>query len=63
GAASLRGPEPPRPAHPTADALVLVTTTLAASFFPARPAAQADPRQALQAEIATPGNRGLPHLT
>ena len=34
----------------TAATLVLMTVALAASFFPARRAAQADPRQALQAE-------------
>ena len=38
------------PRDPLALALVLVTAALAASFLPARRAAQADPRQALQAE-------------
>ncbi len=44
------GRSPGDPLALTAAALVLVTVALAASFFPARRAAQADPRQALQAE-------------
>ena len=44
------GRSPRDPLALTAAALVLVTVALAASFFPARRAAQADPRQALQAE-------------
>ena len=44
------GRSPDDPLALTAAALVLVTVALAASFFPARRAAQADPRQALQAE-------------
>ena len=44
------GRSPGDPLALTAAALVLVTVALAASFFPARRAAQADPRAALQAE-------------
>ena len=44
------GRSPGDPLALTAAALVLMTVALAASFFPARRAAQADPRQALQAE-------------
>ena len=44
------GRSPRDPLALTAAALVLVTVALAASLFPARRAAQADPRQALQAE-------------
>ena len=44
------GRSPADPLALAAAALVLVTVALAASFFPARRAAQADPRQALQAE-------------
>ena len=44
------GRSPRDPLALAAAALVLVTVALAASFFPARRAAQADPRQALQAE-------------
>ena len=46
----FEGRSPRDPLALTAAALVLVTAALAASFFPARRAAQADPRQALQAE-------------
>ena len=46
----FEGRSPRDPLALTAAALVLVTVALAASFFPARRAAQADPRQALQAE-------------
>ena len=44
------GRSPGDPLALASAALVLVTVALAASFFPARRAAQADPRQALQAE-------------
>ena len=46
----FEGRSPRDPLALTAAAVVLVTVGLAASFFPARRAAQADPRQALQAE-------------
>ena len=46
----FEGRSPRDPLALTAAALVLVTAALAASFLPARRAAQADPRQALQAE-------------
>ena len=46
----FEGRSPRDPLALAAAALVLVTVALAASFFPARRAAQADPRQALQAE-------------
>ena len=46
----FEGHNPGDPLALTAAAGVLVTTALAASFFPARRATQADPRQALQAE-------------
>ena len=44
------GRSPGDPLALAAATLVLMTVALAASFFPARRAAQADPRQALQAE-------------
>ena len=44
------GRSPRDPLALTAAALVLVTAALAASLLPARRAARADPRQALQAE-------------
>ena len=46
----FEGRSPRDPLALTAAALVLVAAALAASFLPARRAAQADPRQALQAE-------------
>ena len=46
----FEGRSPRDPLALAAATLVLVTAALAASFFPARRAAQADPRQALQAE-------------
>ena len=46
----FEGRSPRDPLALAAAALVLVTAALAASFFPARRASQADPRQALQAE-------------
>ena len=46
----FEGRSPRDPLALAAAALVLVTAALAASFLPARRAAQADPRQALQAE-------------
>ena len=46
----FEGRSPRDPLALTAAALVLVSVALAASFFPARRAAQADPRRALQAE-------------
>ena len=46
----FEGRSPRDPLALTAAALVLVTAALAASFLPARRAAQADPRQALQAQ-------------
>ena len=46
----FEGRSPRDPLAFAAAALVLVTAALAASFFPARRASQADPRRALQAE-------------
>ena len=46
----FEGRSPRDPLALAAAALVLVTAAFAASFFPARRASQADPRQALQAE-------------
>ena len=46
----FEGHSPRDPLALAAAALVLVTVALAASFFPARRASQADPRQAMQAE-------------